>query len=325
MITTERLHHGGIMANYRCTAACRHCLYSCSPTRTDGYINEETAKIVCELLRIGGCRSIHIGGGEPFLDFDGLLTIVRTVTRSGIRVEYIETNAFWAEDSDRTERYLRDLAQSGADTLCISLDPFHVEYVPVALPLSLAGSCQRIGFGFFLWQDKYLGIMSQLDKRKTYNRTELEELISPGYICETSRSYGLHMGGRAINIETECSTLRPVDEIINDLPCRGLLSGNHFHVDMYGRYIPPGCTGIAIPLDEAVHGISEGNYTVFESLLHGGTAALIQYAKELGFVPDPRGYTSRCALCIFIRSWLSENTSHAELDREHYIESVMDL
>ena len=66
MITTDKLFHGGIMANYRCTAACRHCLYACSPERTDGYINEATAESVASLLRTAGCYSVHIGGGEPF-------------------------------------------------------------------------------------------------------------------------------------------------------------------------------------------------------------------------------------------------------------------
>ena len=167
-----KLRHGGIMANYKCNAACRHCLYACSPDRSGGYITKETAQRTCELLLEGGCYSTHIGGGEPFLDFDGLLALVEAMTDAGIGIDYIETNAFWAE-SDDAERRLRELlrvsvsasasanananantntnASAGADTLCISVDPFHAEYIPAGHPLLLAEICRSAGFGYFLW------------------------------------------------------------------------------------------------------------------------------------------------------------------------------
>ena len=322
MLTVRNLQHGGIMANYRCTAACRHCLYACSPERTDGYITEATAQKVCKLLRAGGCHSIHIGGGEPFLDFDGLVALVKAVTNAGIIVEYIETNAYWVTDCKQAEQRFREMANAGADTLCISLDPFHAEYVPISMPVTLSEICQSVGFRYFLWQDKYLPAMSRLTPEKTHTRGELEQLISPQYILETARSYGLHLGGRAINIEAEYSVNKPVSDFADNRPCRGLLSGGHFHIDLYGRYIPPGCTGIAIPLEEAVNGIPDGKYPVLETLLSTGAAGLLRHAQSLGFVPDIQGYPSKCALCFHIRHWLSENAPSPELDAEHYIEAL---
>jgi len=334
MLTVGNLQHGGIMANYRCSAACRHCLYACSPERGDGYITEQTAREVCKLLLLGGCRSLHIGGGEPFLDFDGLIRLVETVVSAGINLEYIETNAFWAGNHEQAEGYLHELHLAGADTLCISLDPFHAEYIPPNLPISLAGICRRMGFGFFLWQERYLPALSRLGSgarehhgmrespSKAYSRAELERLISPDYIIETAKSYGLHLGGRAINIEVEYNKRKATADIADSRPCSGLLSGGHFHVDMHGRFVPPGCTGISIGLDEAVGGIPSGKYKVLEALLSGGPSALLRYAQAAGFSPEPQGYTSSCALCFYIRSWLCENAPSPELDAEHYRESM---
>ncbi len=322
MKTVERLRHGGIMANYQCTAACRHCLYACSPERTGGYISLEMMKEVCGLLREGGCRSVHIGGGEPFLDFDGLLTLVEAVTSADISVEYIETNAYWATDRQLIEQRLHELNRVGADTLCVSLDPFHAEYVPYGRPLYLAEACRQTGFGYFLWQEKFLPELSALDSGKAYSRPELERLLSHSYVLDTARSYGLSLGGRAINIEAEYSKLMPTERAADSRPCKRLLSSNHFHVDMAGRFIPPGCTGIAIPLAEAISGIPDGKYPALDALLSGGSARLLQYARQLGFAESQQGYPSGCALCFHIRHWLVENTDCPELDAEHYEQSL---
>jgi len=111
----------------------------------------------------------------------------------------------------------------------------------------------------------------------------MEELISPLYIPETARIYGIHYGGKAIGIEAEYSSCKPVSAITDSRPCSSLLSGGHYHVDMYGRYIPPGCTGIVIPLEEAAGGIPEGKYPVYEVLLSGGVKGLLSSAESKGF------------------------------------------
>ena len=150
---------------------------------------------------------------------------------------------------------------------------------------------------------------------------ELENLISSDYVIKTAQSYGLHLSGRAINIEEEYSVRKSVDLIVDSRPCRRLLSSDHFHVDLHSKFIPPGCTGIAIPLEEVVRGIPDGKYPVFETLLSGGIAELLRYALTLGFVENPQGYTSGCALCFHIRHWLCQHDTYTELDLEHYMES----
>ena len=331
----DRLRHGGIMTNYQCNAACRHCLYACAPERSGGYIVPEKAAEICRLLLEGGCRSVHIGGGEPFLNIDGLIMLLETARNSGITVEYVETNAFWAEDESRAVEYLCMLKKTGMDTLCISLDPFHAEYVPAALPIKLAELCRREGFGCFLWQDKYRGVLSRLKApHRAYTRAELERELSANYVLETAQAYGLSMGGRALSIEAEYGVLKPVAEILGYVPgsqggsavkkrpCLNLLDSGHFHVDLHGWYIPPGCTGIVFPLEEAVRGVPLGKYPAFDALVTGGVVALFELAVGLGFEAEA-AYTSRCALCFHLRCWLSKLEGFVELDGEHYVAALM--
>jgi len=286
-------------------------------------MHEAKMKETCKTLKDGGCRSIHIGGGEPFLDFDGLLTLVKTAISFGIAVDYVETNASWVTSADDVVRKLNALAKVGADTLCISVDPFHAEYIPYAQPLKLAEICRDIGFGYFLWQERFLRMMADTGAEVAHDRAALEKSIGRDYINATARAYGLKIGGRAINIEAEYSTPKPLEAVLTDSPCRGLLSANHFHVDMYNRFIPPGCTGFAVPLPELVAGLEPGKYPAFEASFSGGVAGLYELAvKNHGFEPEPEGYTSGCALCFHIRRFLSKQEGYPELEREFYEQSL---
>jgi hypothetical protein len=321
MLSTGILYHGGIMVNYRCNAACRHCLYACSPTRKAGYIDGETLAGVCAVLRRGNIGSVHIGGGEPFLDFEGLVGAVGALKKAGIELDYVETNAFWAQDDGRAREYVRTLKALGAGALCISLDPFHAEYVPYGLPLKLAKLCNEAGMDYFLWKQQFLRPLSGLESSAVHSREALEEHLDPGYIGDTARSYGIRLGGRAVTIEEAYGPSHALAELLDKAPpCPDLLNTGHFHVDLEGWFIPPGCTGLRVPLAEAVDGIPPGKYPLFEALYEGGVAALLDVAARRGFVPE-KTYPSRCNLCFHIRAFLADK-GFAELDENHYEESL---
>jgi hypothetical protein len=309
------------MVNYRCTAACRHCLYACSPTRRPAYLGAEKAREICGLLIKGRIGSVHIGGGEPFLDFEGLLGLIRELRRAGIALDYIETNAFWAS-ADSAREKIRVLKNEGIEALCISADPFHAEYVPWELPLLLARLCGEQGLGYFLWKQEFVRALSGLDKSKPHDRAGMERSLGKNYIRDTASAYGIRPGGRAVNIEEEYVPRKPASELLDSKPCHGLLSSGHFHVDPDAFFIPPGCTGLRLPLAEIISGIPAGKYPVFEALFKNGTAGLLEFAKGRGFIPDEKGYRSTCNFCFHLRRFFAQSGEYAELDPEHYEESL---
>jgi hypothetical protein len=289
-------------------------------------MSRERAEETAGLLRRGGCPSVHIGGGEPFLDFEKLLAVIGELNKARIGIDYIETNAFWASEAGAPEK-LKILAEEGIDALCISLDPYHAEYVPYGNPIRLAKICEHIGMGYFLWKREFLSALSALDASKTHSRADMEKAINGGYIGGTARAYGIGYGGRAVNIEDEFGPPRPAGQYEGDKsPCGNLLSTGHFHVDLEGFFIPPGCTGIRIPLAEAAFGIPGGKYPVFEALYSNGVAGLCKLAKERGFEPRKSGYASKCGLCFYARKFLAEKDGgkgiFPELNGKHYEESM---
>ena len=175
--------------------------------------------------------------------------------------------------------------------------------------------------GCFLWKQEFVRPLAALSPTEAHSRAELEKALGADYIGKTARSYGIHFGGRALNIEEEYGGRRPLAELSGGEPCENLLSGGHFHVDLEGYFIPPGCTGLRLPLGELVRGIPGGKYPVFEALYHRGLAGLLSLAREAGFTEDPQGYASKCALCFHARRHLSQG-DYAELDKAHYEESL---
>ncbi len=314
------LGHCGIMVNYACNAACRHCLYACSPKREKGYMTKEIASKIGELLQKGGCRHVHIGGGEPFLNFDALVLVIETLAKYNVYIDYIETNAFWVINEKKAIEYIKKLQSVGVDTLCISIDPFHAEYVAPIYPIKLAELCKKLDMGCFLWKANFISVLSKTDMKITHKREEFERELSKNYIKEIADFYRIRYGGRAMNIEEEYCEKHSFKELLSSQKCSSIISTEHYHIDLHASFIPSGCTGIIMPFDEIVAGIEKGKYPLVDALVNGGVRELYDLACERGFSPQER-YTSKCALCIDIRQYLSQNYDYAELNKEHYIAS----
>ncbi len=283
-------------------------------------MDADTARKVAALLVKGCANSVHIGGGEPFLNFDGLLAVSHELHHAGIQIDYIETNAFWAQDKN-AEAMLKSMRKKDIHTLCISIDPFHAEYVPYSLPLKLAELCRENGMDYFLWKESFLSSLTRMDSKTSHTRQEIEQSLSKNYIAETAQLYGISLGGRAVNIEEEYTPLHPAEELLDEKPCRNLTNTGHFHVDLQEFFIPPQCTGIRLPLTEVVEGLDEEKYPVFSTLYHQGIAALFALAKQQGFIAAGSGYPSACNLCFHIRAFLADK-GFPELDTDHYRESL---
>ena len=62
------IQSAGLMLTYRCSAACRHCIYYCSPRQPDEWITLDMAdRIFAALKAEGSFYGLHFAGGEPLI------------------------------------------------------------------------------------------------------------------------------------------------------------------------------------------------------------------------------------------------------------------
>ena len=134
---------GGIFLTYKCSSQCRHCMYACSPRlRADWLSLSDAERIIGNLSdifrrkypreygRIGVNLGLHLTDGEPFLNYDLLLKLVRIANEFEIPSLFVETNAFWAVSDEIARERLNQLKEAGLHGILISVNPFILEYVP---------------------------------------------------------------------------------------------------------------------------------------------------------------------------------------------------
>ena len=297
----------GIIVTYKCSAACMHCCYSSSPKRDGEYMSRQTADKIFALLKKTGCHSVHIGGGEPFMNFDKLLEVCKSALEHRVSIDYIETNASWFTDDDSVSEKLRKLLSAGVDCLLISVDPFHNEFVPYIKIKNLLKCCRKNGMGTFIWQSKFERVVSQMDENTTHSIEEYEKKFGGDFVKTVAESYGLGYNGRALLIlEKTGKQKNPHEYFLNDSQCKDRITSlSHFHVDLDENLIPPSCNGFrANVFDLCGEGLDRGKYINFMAVVDGGIGALFKRAQSLGFVPDKEGYASKCALCFDIKKYL---------------------
>jgi len=313
----------GVITNYNCTAECEHCMFASSPDCKKDYITREMSGKVSELLYRAGAYSVHIGGGEPFMDFDGLCGLISALKKYGIYIDYIETNGYWAKDEAFARRRLEVLKRLGVETIMVSVDPYHIEYVPLERPLRLIELLREYGFDYFVWQQKFLQRLLKLDISKTHTKEELEAVLGKDYLTETAREYGLGINGRALSFADKLYEKKSYEHFATDEKCPSLTHPNHCHIDLYGKAVPSRCTGICAEAEDYLsYDIDGDKYPVLSRLISGGTKELYEYAKKCGFTPARDGYPTRCAFCFDMRRYLKQNNPSSDLDSAHFYESM---
>ncbi|MCL1794272.1 MAG: radical SAM protein [Oscillospiraceae bacterium] len=299
----------GIIVTYKCTAACLHCCYSSSPKRSGEYMSRSDADKIFSLMGKMGCNSVHIGGGEPFVNFEKLLEVCESAKKHDISIDYIETNASWCADGANVSQKLEKLIAAGVGCLLVSIDPFHNEFVPYRKVKELEKCCKKNGMATFLWQSKFERLVSQMDQGAAHALSEYEAAFGEGFIETVAGSYGLGYNGRALRILEKIEKNRySADYFAKGDSCRSRITSlSHFHVDLNGDLIPPSCNGFRADVFELCGaGLDADKYRYFTAVAGNGLGEFLKEARKLGFVPKNGGYASKCALCFDMKKFISE-------------------
>jgi len=256
-----------------------------------------------EIIIDMGCRSIHIGGGEPFLNSDGLNDVLNAAMDADVRVEYAETNSSWYTDHHEAVALLQRLGRAGLGTLLISISPFHNEHIPFYKVKGVIAACRDAGIEVFPWVAEFFPEIDSFDDQRPHRFEEYAEAFGSDYLDRIPSRYWIHFGGRALKTFSRSLPAYTPEDIClrNRHGCGELCDTSHFHVDLFGNYIPGLCSGLAIRAEDLPGPVSKTGYPILNLLYTEGIGGLYAMAQELyDFVPND-SYISKCQLCLHIR------------------------
>ncbi len=252
-----------------------------------------------------GCR-VHITGGEPFGDWELLIEVCRRAKAAGLGpLDKVETNAFWATDEKLVRSRLAELDAAGMERLCISTDPYHQQYVPIA-NCRLAAKVAEEVLSPHRVQVRWRDWLENGSDTAGLTSDEVGEIFARYAAGNRER-----LNGRAAR---ELAAYFPHKSHLDfaDNPCReALLRSRHVHVGPGGLIMPGTCGGIVLgradnqSIEEIWRGSAESwsQKPVLAALSCKGPVGLFGLAEAAGFsfAPDSRGYAGKCHLCWEIR------------------------
>jgi len=304
-IEINNLLSGGLITNYHCTSQCKHCLYFCSPSRDKSYITETITKKNFENIKNLGCHSIHIGGGEPFLNHSSLINVAKEAKEAGISIDYIETNSSWYNTEEEALNLLTQLKTFSISTLLISISPFHNEYIPLHKVKDVMNACKKVGLNIFPWIMKFYDEIEALGIDSTHSPEEFKDKYGEDYFENIPDDYWIHYGGRALSSFSKEKSLIPLTEILrSSRPCLEIENTSHFHIDLYGNYIPGLCSGLSILVEDLPSSISKSKYPIINLLYSQGVKSFYESVKRSHGYEPMKEYLNKCHLCYDIRLFL---------------------
>src|SRR5512140_2834717 len=121
-------HTLALITTYRCTAACDHCCFSCSPANSASIPPANIRKYIEQATNIPTIKVVVFTGGECFLLGKELDLLVKAATENKFITRFV-SNGFWATSRPAARRRLEKLVRCGLREANYSTGEQHARFV----------------------------------------------------------------------------------------------------------------------------------------------------------------------------------------------------
>lgn len=301
----------GLLLTYKCNCACEFCYYNCGPDK-GGLMPVDMALGAWQSLidLAGPTAKLHLTGGEPFLYWDHLVTILEAAQAQDLGpVDMVETNGFWAENDKIVHERLQTLDRLGLGRLKISCDPFHQEFVDIKAVRRLVSLAEeRLGpervlvrWREYLEESPAVQGLSGREKKACF-KASLE-------------THPCRYKGRAAGQLASDQAGQSCRDLKGQCCAKAFLGAKGVHIDPYGNVFGGTCCGIILgnigeqSLAEIWRRFDPQRDAFFKTLFAAGPAGLLEQAQAQGYQAQEL-YAGKCHLCTQIRQFFLAQGQH---------------
>jgi hypothetical protein len=297
-------HTLSIITTHKCTAACDHCCFHCSPRLERHIPVPRIHQYIEQATEVASLRLVVFTGGECFLLGRDLDELVGTTTRNGLRSRFV-SNGFWAVSPGAARKRLDKLVHQGLGEANFSTGDAHERYVKPEYVVNGAAAAAEMGLP--------VSIMIELRSSSTF---DLDAFLQ-------HPSLQPHLASHRISIQySPWMRFRGAEELHYPEPMVDLYSGGRrgegCSTIMNVLAINPdehliACCGLTfeeIPdlhigslrqrsIAQILRGVKDDFIKIWIHLQ--GPAAILQYARTIDpSIPEKPNMAHICEVCRFI-------------------------
>ncbi len=126
----KKLNRIEFVVTMACSGKCKHCSQG-SHNQSDRIDGDKAQQAIYDICKNYKINSLMTFGGEPLLYPETVCKIHSAARDMNIPERDLITNGYFSKNSDRIKEVARMLAESGVKSICLSVDAFHQETIPL--------------------------------------------------------------------------------------------------------------------------------------------------------------------------------------------------
>jgi MoaA/NifB/PqqE/SkfB family radical SAM enzyme len=269
---------------------------------------KDACNYLTEAATVANLKSFMIFGGEPMLYPDRAIAIFKKAHQLNIPRISMLTNGVWGKDLGKAETLAVKLKATELDTLGLSVDSFHLQYIPLEYPQNAARAAVKAGIERVTWN---VAVIESISATNHYDKKtkQILEMLKP------------------IGIEAHIHKVMPVGRATHNLrqyfqhtsldgPCTGeppigntLTNPDSICIEPSGEVAI--CWKLSIgnarkkPLGKIIDDYDWQNNRIIKILVEEGPMGLMKTRESYGQNFQEQQFINRCHLCIETRKKLT--------------------
>jgi len=265
-----------------------------------------------ETAKAANLESFLAFGGEPMLYTARTIAIFKKAQQMRIPVIEMLTNGTWGRNKKRAEALTKKLKDAGLNNLGISVDAFHLEYIPLEYPRNAAQASLKAGIEKVAWN---VAVLQSLNAENHYDKTTAHILKELEPVGIEAHVHKVAAAGRALETIPQCFQKTALEG-----PCEGETPMENTLTNPKSLTIEPSdaveiCWHLSIgnaketPLSRIIGEYDWQKNPTIKILAEQGPIGLLEKVKPAVGTFNKDLYVNKCHLCVEIRKRLSPSTT----------------